>query len=752
MSLLSSQRRFQLPSTRSGPGARGKRLVTLQRAHGLLRSLYDTTNALTRHFESIEETVPAVLSRALDKLGYRHAVLILAARGPRQAFVWQSHQLSADTMEATLSHARATHQYLVNAPLNLGPARLLAPAKRGEAAQQSPAAESAPLGSKSTFISLPIVAARGSVLGTLEIAFTIKPDEAALSFASALTNQLAIAIDRFDAEAVIQGSEKRFSSIVSLASDAIVTIDEERRITLFNRGAEQAFGYTQAEVLGKSLDLLLPPEAQARHAAHVREFAVATSVTRLIGDRALVFGRRKNGQVFPAEGAISKLEIAGKWTFTAVLRDVSEERRVEREQRFLAEAGVALASGLGYRQTLASVARLAVGSLADCCIIDGLDEHGQAQRLEVAMADPARMGLAHELRAVPVRRQRDFFAQSVLESHRAELISYSAADLLDLDAMADTPEHLQVLQQLNPRSVMSLPVISRQRLLVVISFVSTDPERQYGPKDQALAEELALRAGFAIENAQLYQRARQATRDREDLLAVVSHDLKTPLSNILMGVGMLLKLPEVHEHQKAHSLLERVERGAKRMGVLIGDLLSSASLEAGRLSVVPGPLKLGPLVSDALEAQRLAAHNKSILIENDVSSELPAISGDAARLQQVFANLLGNALKFTPAGGTLRVGARSEDGIVIVSVADTGPGIAEHDLPYLFDRFWQAERTAKLGNGLGLFIVKGIVEALGGTIWAESVYGRGTTFFFTLPVAEPGASALPYVLDESSRS
>jgi PAS domain S-box-containing protein len=724
MNLERVKGKLRLFKTRSATAERAGRLVTLERAYGMLQTLYDTGTALIR-FESIEQTVPRVLCMAIERLACRNAILILTARGPDRPLVCPAQEQGAAS-QAALEYARASHAYLVNAAATLG-ARA-----RGAPAGSAPQLAAREGEAKPDFISLPLAVTRGSVLGTLQLEFARKPDEPALAFASALTSQLASAIARQASEEVVAASEKRFSDIVSIASDAIIVVDEQQRITLLNRGAQEIFGYSKEEILGAPLALLLP---EPFHPDGAERFAADAGVSRRMGERTEVFGRRKDGQEFLAEAAIAKLQVADRWEFTLVLRDISEAKRIEGEQRFLAEAGVILGSELEYQETLRSVARLAVRSLADCCIIDGLDEHGHTQRLEVAMADPALSTLANELRQYPLPTHSNVFGNAVFETRKSELRPELSPNFAE--SVAQDPNHLRILRQLAPRSVMAVPIVSRQRLLGVITFISTDARRRYGPKDLLLAEELARRAGYAVDNAQLYQQACQATRDREDLLAVVSHDLKNPLSAILMGVNALVKISDLDTDDSGmRPHLARIERSAVRMHHLIEDLLNSASIEAGRLSVVPAPLNLATVVSEAVEAQRLIAERKYIhVIHVESPAELPAVTGDAGRLQQVMANLLGNAIKFTPAGGALTVRTLLSGDWVTVSIADTGPGIAQEDLPHLFDRFWQARRGTGLGNGLGLFISKGIVEALGGRIWAESEPGSGSTFCFSLPVA-----------------
>ena len=171
------------------------------------------------------------------------------------------------------------------------------------------------------------------------------------------------------------------------------------------------------------------------------------------------------------------------------------------------------------------------------------------------------------------------------------------------------------------------------------------------------------------------------------------------------------------------------------MNRLIQDLLDVAVLESGQLTIERAQLSARDLIVGAVDMQRPLASSSSLELRVDVDRDLPDIWGDKDRLLQVFENLIGNAIKFTKAGGCITVGAASRDHEVIFRVADTGSGIAPENLPHVFDRFWQASKAGRLGAGLGLPITKGIVEAHGGRIWVESAAGSGSTFFFTIPTA-----------------
>jgi signal transduction histidine kinase len=238
----------------------------------------------------------------------------------------------------------------------------------------------------------------------------------------------------------------------------------------------------------------------------------------------------------------------------------------------------------------------------------------------------------------------------------------------------------------------------------------------------------------AIENARLYRAATEAIQLRDRVLGIVAHDLRNPLSAILMQASALRRREGDRRSQKPR---EMIERAATRMNRLNQDLLDVALMEAGKLTLQRARLSTGDLMVEAVEMQRPLASSSSIELRLDVERGLPEVVGDRDRLLQVFENLIGNAVKFTGAGGIVVVGATDRGHEVVFRVADTGCGIASESLPLVFDRFWQATRAGRQGAGLGLPIVKGIVEAHGGRIWIESNLGRGTTFFFAVPKASP---------------
>lgn len=229
------------------------------------------------------------------------------------------------------------------------------------------------------------------------------------------------------------------------------------------------------------------------------------------------------------------------------------------------------------------------------------------------------------------------------------------------------------------------------------------------------------------------ERAEEASRVRGDLMAIVSHDLRNPLSTITTGITLLQSIATLDPTGKAPRQLDLILRSAERMAKLISDLLDMASIDEGRLVVTPSVQDADSLLQDAFDFHHLIASSKQVRVVAQKPTASLFVRADRERILQVLSNVVGNAIKFTPAGGVVTIAAESQGTLARFSITDTGPGVSQEQLPHLFDRYWQATPRAGGGIGLGLSIAKGIVDAHGGQIWAESELGKGTTFYFTLP-------------------
>ena len=555
-------------------------------------------------------------------------------------------------------------------------------------------------------------------------------------FVEELQARAANLVARKRAEESLRFSEAKSSGIVSISADAIISIDEGQRITMFNEGAEKIFGYSKQEAIGAPLEILIPERFRAVHRQYIERFAASRQSARQIDERdAAIVGLRKNGAEFPAAAAISQLDLGGKKLLTVALRDVTEPKRRESEQRFLAEVGSVLASTLDYEETLTRVAQLAVRELADLCVVDIFEEDGEVRRLKVVGRDPSQTWLRDLVLRVPLERKLPHLAWSILANRQPVLMQGLPPETVA--SFSQSEEHLRVLRAVDPKSVIALPLLVHGTLVGMLALVSSRSARVYGPADLRLAQELVQRAALAIDNAWLYRKAQRAIQARDDVLGIVAHDLRNPLGNIVLQ-SSLLQRGDSQPERRSQKPAEAIRRSASRMNRIIQDLLDMTRIEAGRLPLELTRVPAGQILSDSVKTQETLAASASLELRLEAPPRLPEVRADRDRLLQVFENLIGNAIKFTNPGGRITVGAMPKDEELLFWVADSGAGIPAEDLPHVFDRFWQSRKPQRVGAGLGLSIAKGIVEAHGGRIWVEASPGRGSTFFFAIPQVEDG--------------
>lgn len=414
-------------------------------------------------------------------------------------------------------------------------------------------------------------------------------------------------------------------------------------------------------------------------------------------------------------------------------RESAARHRHEQAQALLAEAAVSLTASLDYRQTLDTLVHLLVPKLADWCVVHVVGPDGEIHPGELAHADPARepaVRMLHE--RWRFRTDDPIGVAQVMRSGQSLLVPRVPPELVA--QVAQDPEHHRVMEELAPRSCMMVPLIARKRTLGTITLVAAESPRVFGRHDLALAQELASRAALAIDNARLYQAAQAAVRARDEMVAVVSHDIRSPLQTITTACSILeLDVPEPRKAQSR----AMIRRAVGQMERLTTDLLDISRIEAGGIPLHCGEVDAAALLVEVGAAFQATADASLIRLEVMVEPGLPRLWADRDRLLQVLSNLLGNAFKFTPQGGRIGLRAlRCGVGVQLV-VSDTGCGIPPDHVPRLFDRFWQSDRKRGPGAGLGLAIVKGLVEGHGGVVEVESTVGVGSTFSVSLPIRSP---------------
>ncbi|HEY7371444.1 MAG TPA: GAF domain-containing sensor histidine kinase [Polyangia bacterium] len=422
---------------------------------------------------------------------------------------------------------------------------------------------------------------------------------------------------------------------------------------------------------------------------------------------------------------------AGARAAAAALNELSGAlealRRSEREQRILAELGAAL-SPLRYETSLADVAPLVARELADLVIFFVVQADGELHRVAAATRDPAQAWIADAIMtSLRATVHPAHPARQVLRERRPIITRFAAGSL---EEAAENPEHLRALRALRIQSAAIVPLDAGDTCHGALALVSSG--HAFAEAELPLALEIGRRCALLVESARLHRLEKAAIQARDEVLAIVAHDLRNPLGTMMLQVDLLRRPPGQLERRSMEPV-DELEDGLRRMSRLLQDLLDVTRLESGHITLNRTRIAPAEVIAEACRSQSLQVRVRSLELRTDVAADLPAVWADRSRVLQVFENLIGNATKFTTAGN-ISLGAKAEPGEVVFWVADTGLGIAAEDVSRVFDRFWQASRAQRNGVGLGLAIVREIVEAHGGRLWVESELGSGSRFFFTLPL------------------
>jgi signal transduction histidine kinase len=742
----------QVPGAREAPAEPGREGQA--QAPSRVRQLYEISKLLTS-FQRYEETIDAIVDLVSQALPLRSAIFIVEVVGRSRAMVWQGGDGDEEALRTAKAHALGAYSYLVRSGVDLEGPEAAPRALRGHPRKAIDDQTEGP----SRFVLLPIVEDHHPIFGILQFETHATPQEDDVVFVNAVVNQLAVALDRQATiderqastearkvaaefrEAQTEAERSWLKTVLDrMPAGVIIGEAPTGKLLLANRQAELIWGRPLA--LGAGIPefreyLGFHPEDGRPYAPEEWPLARSIAAGEIVTEEEIEFFRR-DGTRATLRVSSAPIEAPDRRIVSgvAIFYDVTQRKQADNAQRFLVEASALLASSLDYRHTLSAVVRLAVPALGDVCILDEVGEDGEVRRLEVAIAFPKQPDLAERVRLLAAGPDSQTPQSKVLESGQPLLLT----DLAD-PVPQGTAESLEMLRAAGLRSMMVVPLLSRGEKLGTLTLARATPAGTYSSSDLAFAEEIARRAALAIDNARLYQHAQRATRARDDLIASVSHDLRSPLATIV-GTADLLAQSEAPE-EKRQRWVEALRRSADWMKRLIEDLVDIARIEAGRFTIEEERCAVGALLGEAMALMQPLAQEKTLRLQSEVAGGDFDIRCDRTRILRILSNLIGNSIKFTPAGGSIAVRAEPADGKALFSVTDTGSGIEPEELPHIFERFWQARKTARLGAGLGLAIAQGIVEAHRGKIWAESDPGKGSTFFFTLPLADPEEGSSP---------
>jgi PAS domain S-box-containing protein len=520
-----------------------------------------------------------------------------------------------------------------------------------------------------------------------------------------------------------EGARLQLERVLENLPDATSVFDSEWRWTFVNPAARRilaALGVDGDRVTGKVLWDVLPQLEGTKFKTETLRAAQEKKVVEYEEYLPELDAWLEN-TIVPANDMVM--------TFT---RDITRRKREQEGAVLLSEASRVLASSLDYEKTLHTIARLAVGELADWCTVDLVQAGGSVRQVVVSHVDDEKIKWAKELnKRYPPDYGRPTGVGHVIRTGQPEIYPEISDEMLV--AAARDQEHLAMMRDLQIRSALIVPMIARGRTLGALTLISTQKGRRYGDVDKALATELATRAAIAMDNAQLYRGALAASEAKSAFLATMSHELRTPL-NAIIGYQSLLK-ERIDGPLNASQLaqLTRIRASADHLLNLIDEVLTFSRLEAGKELVRKEDVALRAIIDDALTMIKPQVEAKGLATKVDVADA--RLFTDGGKVRQIVLNLLSNAVKFTERG-EIRVRSRLKDGTAEISISDTGIGIAAENEERIFEPFWQVEQSSTRragGTGLGLTVSRSLARLVGGDVTVESKLGEGSTFTVKLP-------------------
>jgi PAS domain S-box-containing protein len=543
-----------------------------------------------------------------------------------------------------------------------------------------------------------------------------------------LANQAAIALSNARALQVARRQARINRAVLDTANEAFLAMNEQAKVTAWNPSARDLFGWEGEEAIGKPVDELIIPARERSAIRRELEAFLRTGDSRLVGRRLEATVVRRDGTEVPVEATVSPLNLDGAWMFNAFVRDITARRRNQLHMqvqnavvRVLAEAASAEEALPRLLHALGEPLGFQLGTYWSA------EPEGERMWLDASWSAPSLDGDRWEAAS------RELVVGGAGHTPGRVLAGGEVIWIEDL-AEEDGLVHAGAARDLGLHTMVAVPVLSGKTTLGVIELLATAPRQ----RDDQLMQVLAYLSQQIGQYLDRKASEREAEILKDQFFALVSHELRTPLTSIIGYLELVLEDDE--DLADAHRrFLGVVDRNARRLLRLVGDLLFVAHVEAGRLALEVGEVDLPTLTREAVEAARPHAEAKDLVLDATADA-LPPMAGDRDRLAQVLDNLVSNAVKFTPAGGSVNVRLAAYEDEAMIEVRDSGVGIPAAEQERLFERFYRASTATERaipGVGLGLTIAKAIVEAHGGELDFDSVEGAGTTFRVRLPLTPP---------------
>ncbi len=564
--------------------------------------------------------------------------------------------------------------------------------------------------------------------------------------------QLVLALQRITARQELEASEQSLRLALEAGRMGTWEWNTETGRVQWSSGLEMIHGYKPGEFPGTYEAYMSRVHVDDRESIKAAIQASLRDGTRYNVEHRIVL---PNGSVRWVEGRGEVIRNTGGSPIgmKGVCVEITNRKKIEEDLQFLANASALLTSGINETDLLQRVAALAVPGFADWCSVDLVDADGKLQRLAVSHVDPSKVEMAFELqRRYPPHEGTA--SQRIMTTGKSLMISEISRTMID--SLITDPDLNRIALDLGLRSYIGVPVKIREKTLGVIGFVAAESGRTYNSEDQALAEDLADRVAVAMENHRLYHELLEVAERKDAFLATLAHELRNPLAPIRYALGILGQTesnPEVKQFAR-----DAIDRHVSHMVRLVDDLLDVSRITQGKLVLQIETVDLKDIIDQAIETAVPLLKAKSQTLNIGHWYDRVLLRADAARLAQVFSNLMSNASKFTPENGNIWITVRPGEETVTLSIRDDGMGIAPEVLPTVFEMFSQADskiEQAQTGLGIGLSLVKTLVELHHGTVLGRSDgLGKGSEFIVNLPIlrgyAPPQTKAAPTILAKTT--
>jgi PAS domain S-box-containing protein len=531
---------------------------------------------------------------------------------------------------------------------------------------------------------------------------------------------------------MFSAAEAKYRGLLESAQDAIIIVGSTGKIEFVNAQVVNWFGYNRVELIGWPIEILIPENLRTIYVEERNKYLEHPVQLTMDRPGLDLNGRRKDGSEFPIDIGLSPSETLNGIIVTAIIRDKTERKKREGQMQFLASASRVLAETFQDEDKLKKMANLAVTEIADGCTVRLFGEDLKLNLAAVVHRDLEKQSIIERL-------AKAYDGRGILAREISEVLKTQKVQIRnDINKVIFTdlnlkPSEREDLEQLGEFNSAVIPLKANGEVIGILTIMTDKSKRRYEESDIEFLESIGTQVALSIENSRLYNKAQSAIKLREEILAIVSHDLRNPLSTIQLASQLLPKIAD--DKNKILTFSEKILRSTDQMKRMIEDLMDFAKIQEGNLSIEKKIEEPKVVIDTVFEMMKAQADEKGLVFTLELSPEFPIIKFDKQRIAQALLNLVGNSIKFTESGGHVHISAlKSADGGVRFSVTDTGPGISEVDLPKIFDRYWQAQRSKSLSAGLGLSITKGIIEAHGSSITVESDLGKGCTFYFVLPI------------------